>query len=266
MPSLTPALRGEYQTLFDTCDIRPQRQQAVATLVTQMAQNQARYDVIATATGIPWYVVGVIHNMEASLNFRTHLHNGDPLTQRTVHVPQGRPVSGAPPFTWEDSALDALRLQKLDRVRDWTVPGTLFQLEGYNGFGYRSRHPEVLSPYLWSFSNHYTRGKFVADGTFSPTAVSTQCGAAVLLRRMSETGLVHIPLEIGGQPEEADLEAIGAMVRFDPDRKSVQVETLQRFLNNFPGIFVKVDGFAGEKTSDAFKKVTGHFLLGDPRA
>jgi lysozyme family protein len=39
MPSHTPALRGEYQTLFDTCDIRPQRQQAVATLVTQMAQR-----------------------------------------------------------------------------------------------------------------------------------------------------------------------------------------------------------------------------------
>lgn len=99
MPSLTLTLREEYQTLFDTCDIRPHRQQAVATLVTQMAQNQARYDVIANATGIPWYVVGVIHNMESSLNFRTHLHNGDPLTKRTVHVPQGRPVSGAPPFT-----------------------------------------------------------------------------------------------------------------------------------------------------------------------
>jgi lysozyme family protein len=103
MPGFTPALRGEYQTLFDTCDIRPQRQQAVATLVTQMAQNQARYDVIATATGIRWYVIGVIHNMEASLNFRTHLHNGDPLTQRTVHVPQGRPVSGAPPWDFCES-------------------------------------------------------------------------------------------------------------------------------------------------------------------
>jgi lysozyme family protein len=266
MPSLTSALREEYQALFGTCDIRPQRQQDVETLVTRIAQNQARYDVIANATGIPWYVVGVMHNMEASLNFRTHLHNGDPLTQRTVHVPQGRPVSGTPPFTWEESALDALRLEKFDRVRDWTVPGTLYQLEIYNGFGYRSRHPEVLSPYLWSFSNHYTRGKFIADGTFSPTAVSAQCGAAVLLRRMSEIGLIHIPIESGGQSGEVDLEALGAAVRFDPNRKSAQAEALQRFLNTFPGIFVKVDGFTGEKTSDAFKKVTGPFLLGDPRA
>ena len=64
MPSLTPTLREEYQTLFDTCDIRSQRQQAVATLVTQITQNKARYDTIANATGIPWYVVGVIHNAD----------------------------------------------------------------------------------------------------------------------------------------------------------------------------------------------------------
>ncbi|MDQ3815011.1 MAG: hypothetical protein M3347_13810, partial [Armatimonadota bacterium] len=31
---------------------------------------------------------------------------------------------------------------------------------------------------------HYTKGKFVADGVFDPNAVSKQCGAAVLLRRM----------------------------------------------------------------------------------
>jgi hypothetical protein len=36
-------------------------------------------------------------------------------------------------------------------------------------------------------------------------------------------------------------------------------------LNTFPGIFVKVDGVPGERTSDAFRKVTGHFLFGDPR-
>ena len=44
---------------------------------------------------------------------------------------------------------------------------TLYELERYNGFGYRDRRPQVLSPYLWSFSNHYSRGKYVADGRFS---------------------------------------------------------------------------------------------------
>jgi hypothetical protein len=43
-------------------------------------------------------------------------------------------------------------------------------------------------------------------------------------------------------------------------------ELLQKALNLFPGIFLKVDGFAGKDTSGAFHKVTGHYLKGDPRA
>jgi len=56
----------------------------------------------------------------------------------------------------------------------------LYEFEKWNGFGYRLYHPKVLSPYLWGFSNHYTSGKYTADGKFDESAVSTQCGAAVL--------------------------------------------------------------------------------------
>jgi lysozyme family protein len=42
--------------------------------------------------GIPWGFVAVIHNMEASLDFTKHLHNGDPLTSKTVQVPVARPL------------------------------------------------------------------------------------------------------------------------------------------------------------------------------
>ena len=41
-------------------------------------RRQARYDQVANATGVPWYVIGIIHEMEGGLNFTTHLHNGDP--------------------------------------------------------------------------------------------------------------------------------------------------------------------------------------------
>jgi lysozyme family protein len=85
--------------------------------------------------------------MAASLNFNRHLHNGDPLTARTVQVPAGRPKTGEPPFTWEESATDALMLEKLDQWEDWSVPGTLYKLEQYNGWGYRLAHPDVKSPY-----------------------------------------------------------------------------------------------------------------------
>jgi hypothetical protein len=40
---------------------------------------------------------------------------------------------------------------------------------------------------------------------------------------------------------------------------------LQRWLNTFPGIFVKENGIPGQRTSDAYKKVTGTYLPGDPR-
>jgi lysozyme family protein len=267
-------LKSEYQRLFDTCHIRPERVEVVETLVNRVAENRSRYSAVGDSLGIPWYFIGVVHCLEASLRFDRHLHNGDPLTARTVQVPAGRPKTGEPPFTWEESANDSLRLEKLDQVTDWSLPGTLYRLEAYNGFGYRLRHPEVLSPYLWSFSEHYTKGKFVADGTFSATAVSKQLGAAVLLRRMSEIGTIQFrpdgtPITGVGKDNgngTALFDKFGPLIRYSKKVKSPLVEELQKILNTFPGIFVKVDGIAGDRTSDAFKKVTGRFLFGDPRA
>ena len=128
--------------------------------------------------------------LESGGNFATHLHNGDPLTARTVHVPRGRPKAGYPPFRWEESAADALAFDGLGTRKNWSLPGTLFALERFNGFGYRSR--KIHSPYLWSVSNQYRKGQFVGDNLFSPTAVSQQCGAAVLLKRMVARGLTKI--------------------------------------------------------------------------
>ncbi|MDZ4798499.1 MAG: hypothetical protein SGI92_10085 [Bryobacteraceae bacterium] len=256
---LTPALRVEYARLFDACDIRPAKLAEVDDLATKINNNRARYEHVSAGLGItPWYFVGATHCMEASLNFKKHLHNGDPLTARTVQVPAGRPLSGNPPFDWETSADDALRLKKLQDVTDWSIPALLFRLEGYNGFGYRRLHPEVLSPYLWSYSNHYTAGKYVSDGTFDPSAVSKQCGCAVILRRMAEKGMISL-----GAPEGVDEDE--PMVLFSSTVESEAARKLQRALNELPGIFLLVDGVPGEKTSDAFKKATGHFLKGDPR-
>jgi lysozyme family protein len=188
VPALTQALRRNYTLLYKSCLIRRARRTLVDGIARGLSGNRARYEKVANALGMPWYVVAVIHSMEAGGDFTRHLHNGDPLTARTTHVPAGRPRTGKPPFTWEESAIDALTYQGFARWKDWSIPGTLYKLEGYNGFGYRDHHPQVPSPYLWSFSNHYTRGKYVADGRFSATAVSQQCGAAVLLKRLQEGG------------------------------------------------------------------------------
>ena len=41
---------------------------------------------------------------------------------------------------------------------------------------------------------------------------------------------------------------------------------LQEWLNTHPGIYVRVDGAPGPRTSDAWRTLTGHYLPGDPRA
>ena len=89
--------------------MRPSRRAAVNQLAARISASRPRYEKVGKALGIPWYVVGIIHSLEASGNFTRHLHNGDPLTARTTHVPAGRPKTGKPPFTWEQSAIDALR-------------------------------------------------------------------------------------------------------------------------------------------------------------
>lgn len=267
---LTDALRKEYQQLFDTCQIRSKHTAEVENIVNKIEANRSRYASVSAPLGVPWYVTSIVHCLEASLRFDRHLHNGDPLTARTVQVPAGRPKTGTPPFTWDESARDALVLDKMAGWTDWSITGTLYRFEGFNGFGYRLRPTGIFSPYLWSFSQHYTSGKFVKDGVFSPTAVSKQCGAAILLRRMTERGIINF--DASGQPvregevNENPLLKFHSLVKFSKTAKSDIAVELQNALNQIPGIFVKIDGIPGNLTSDAFKRVTGQFLKGDPRA
>jgi len=261
----TQALREEYEELFNTCLIKPKYAKQVEAIINKLQTYKSRYQNVSDALSIPWSFVAVIHNMEASLNFASHLHNGDPLTARTIHVPAGRPKNGDPPFTWEESASDALSMKGLGAQTDWSLAGTLYQLERYNGWGYRLYHTHVLSPYLWSFSNHYESGKYVSDGTWSDTAVSDQCGSAVLLRRMAELGQIEFTDQPVPPSETLPLIVAYSNKKSDDPAIVERAKELQRWLNTFPGIFVKVDGVPGNRTSEAYKKVTGSYLPGDPR-
>src|SRR5260370_8646731 len=115
----------------------------------------------------------MIHSLEGSLSFKTHLQNGDPWTAKTVHVPKGRPP-GSPPFKWEDSAIDALKFDNMTGVTKWTLPVILFKLEGFNGIGYRTSHPDVLTPYLWGFTHHNQKERLTAVPKFDPNPAPKQ--------------------------------------------------------------------------------------------
>jgi hypothetical protein len=73
-----------------------------------------------------------------------------------------------------------MRYDKVDQIKDWCPAQVAFANEKYNGMGSRMRG--VPTAYLWSGTNHYTRGKYVSDGVWSPTAVSGQAGAMPILK------------------------------------------------------------------------------------
>ncbi len=185
------SLRPSYERLFAAAKVADQWKGTVAWYLAELRVGHARYQEAEQKTGVPWWFVGITHAMEASFNFSSHLHNGDPLTARTVQVPKGRPKAWNPPNDWLSSAVDAMDYQGFLNQADWSLARALYRLEGYNGYGYYSKG--INSPYLWSFSDQYSKGKFVADHQYDPNAVSKQCGAAVMLRALADAGDIQAP-------------------------------------------------------------------------
>ncbi|MGU3468143.1 peptidoglycan-binding protein [Methylobacterium sp. C33D] len=179
-------LQDGYERTWASLEIRPEKLAAVRKLAQQLAAGKPRYQEIEARTGVPWWFVGLCHYRESAFDFGTYLGNGQKLGRRTTIVPKGRgPFTG--PQAFVEGAVDALRLQGLIGVGDWSVARALYRLEGFNGYGYHGRG--VNSPYLWGGSTAYgppgaRGGKFVRDHVFDPNVVDTQIGTAVILRSL----------------------------------------------------------------------------------
>lgn len=184
--TFTPALAAEYRRLFEKARVSPKWATRMKKAAQIVYRGKDRYEKIAARFDCPWPLIGVIHKMEGDCDFTTHLHNGNPLTDRTYEVPAGRPKKGTPPFSWEESAIDAIEMKGWGDIAKWTLERAMFELERYNGFGYRLYHPTVLTPYLFSGTTLYSRGKYVKDGVFSMDAVSGQTGALGILLALAE--------------------------------------------------------------------------------
>ena len=159
-------------------DLANQVNKVAAQLVAEGAKE--RYLKVADETDVPWFIVAVIHEREASQSWKANLAQGDPWNKVSIHVPAGR----GPFDNWEEAADDALEncAPFAAEWDDWSVGGSLVLLEEYNGLGYAARG--LASPYIWASTDQYKRGKFVADGHFDPNAVDRQLGCAALLRSM----------------------------------------------------------------------------------
>jgi lysozyme family protein len=174
------AVKREYADLWQNMEITDQEDvnQAAETAL----ENKERYQRVERLARVPWAVIAALHMRESGADFDTYLGNGEPLTRRTRLVPKGR----GPFKDWEAGAVDALRYDELDDLlaEDWIIEGVCYACEKFNGFGYRGK--KINSPYLWSKSNNYSRGKFVADGKWSATARDQQVGAMPMIKRMME--------------------------------------------------------------------------------
>lgn len=186
--------RAEYAALWHDCELRDERRRTVESTAKKIIANRPRYEFVSKATGVPWFVIGLIHQMECELSFKKHLHNGNPMFSkdgrpiRTTDESKNRPAVWPAPQgvdPWNHSAIDALTMpgKEFDKITDWSIERIAYCLELYNGFGYRL-YRGINSPYLWSYTNHYTSGKYVADKVWSKTAVSGQSGALAILKAM----------------------------------------------------------------------------------
>ena len=180
-----------YQSIWDGMII--QHPYDVAGVAHKIALNASRYHNVSLTTKVPWQVIGIIHYREGNLAFDTHLANGNPLTARTINEPVGLPLTGTPPFTWEEGAIAAIEYDQLSKKSWLTLTDILQNIELYNGDGYLKYHPTVPSPYLWSYTQWYTKGKYQSDGHFNPTLVDAQIGAAPLFRYLTDSTLGVIP-------------------------------------------------------------------------
>jgi len=181
-------LKKDYERLLKVVRTRPGWVNVIHRRVAAIMANKSKYQEVTKITGVPWEFIGIVHSLEGDLNFNTHLHNGDSLQRRTSNVPAGRPIAGNPPFSWTASAIDALKMKGLHLIKEWSLSRYCYELERYNGFGYRLYHSSTLSPYLWSGTNLYTRGKYVKDGKWSSIAVSQQSGAIPILLELKSKG------------------------------------------------------------------------------
>lgn len=142
---------------------------------------------------VPWWFIAIVSEREYSgpPHWDKQLGQGDPLNQISRHDPAGRgPFLSHPDDVtpgndaWTRGCLDAL----IDcgpyaaKWNDWSAGGTLTLFEEYNGPGYAAKG--VPSAYVWSGTDQYVSGKYIADHVYRASAVDVQEGCAPILARM----------------------------------------------------------------------------------
>ena len=251
MVGLDPALSRYYMSHNETLsslDVQLSEGQMrdVRAFQENWEANRARYERVSARTGIPAGLVAALHWRESSGNFGTYLHQGDPLGKPAVNWPTNIPV-----FTdWEEAAVHALQQKswlqdELGIKSDTTdVAAVATFAEGYNGYGYR--YKDVNSPYVYSGTNAYTQGKYVADGRFSRTARDQQTGVLPLMGSIGPVGSQDLSPRLKTADDAWKMVEDGKIM-LKSGSSGLEVEALQQRLSEL-GFNTSVDGQFGGGT------------------
>lgn len=180
-----PYLITQNNSKWKDCTIAPSRRAEVMLTANRLIAPaaKAQYIALQQTTGVPWWVIAVIHEREASQDFRRSLAQGDLWNHVSVNVPRGR----GPFKSFFAAGVDSLVKCPpfASRWKDWSAGGALTLTELYNGTGYEDHHHEA-SPYVWGATNHEEWGKYVSDGDWSARVWDTQLGCAAMIKGMME--------------------------------------------------------------------------------
>ena len=182
--------KDTYEAQWSKMAIRPDRVASVDRSARLAIQNKARYQTVAKFTGVPWFVIAILHMREASGSFAGVLHNGEHIIgtgRKTTLVPKGR----GPFSSWEAAAIDALWQNPISKNKDWDIAHICYGAEGYNGWGYAAHGKP--SAYLWAGTSIDQGGKYVADGKWDANAHDAQNGCMAVLKAIMD--LDHSVLE-----------------------------------------------------------------------
>lgn len=183
-------LMQETWDLWSSCEIDESHNHDVEHCSNFIMDNKDKYLAVASDLHMPFYVIGCLHYRESSFNFDTFLANGDPLFKdgvglKTTHVPQGL----GPFENWEQAAKASILFRWPHILTmHWDIMNTIQNLTSWNGWGSEMWH-DTNSPYVWSFTNKYTSGKYASDGQWDSNLVDAQPGCAAILLSLKAKGI-----------------------------------------------------------------------------
>ena len=241
------ALEPEYNNLLARMRITRHAEATIIAGKLLQFVKEGKYAEVSEKLGIPQLFIATSFEREASSDFRLSPAQGDPWNEVSRHVPKGL----GPYQSWMASAISTYTSERLDQIgkENWTWARLCYEGELFNGFGYRAHG--VHTPYDWSGTSNYARGKFTGDHRFDFTVADQQLGiipvARIMASTMSEIDIPGWPSQIGTPPPIPQPAPIG-IGGGEHDTAWIQ-DALNKALHLDPPL--AVDGSYGRRTKAA---------------